>query len=167
MIALGTFLVPQDRQALWKALDLQRMWAAQYPRLFDEEDLRLATGRQGVRGFHFVDWLGAIIVSTITGYDALVSKYQYPRHARKRQVVAALGLTNVLRLRQPRFGGTQGPDLLMYRPDYSDFFFCEVKGPGDALRGRQNPYFRHLENETGRRIRLLRLGWAKEPRVGA
>lgn len=158
MKSLGSFAVPQARQDSWKALELQRSWAERYPRLFDDHDLRLAMS-QGKEGYHFAEWLGAIIVSTITGYDALVSKYQYPKHTHKRQVVAALGLTHVLRLKHPLFGGTQGPDLLMYRPDWSDFFFCEVKRPGDTLKPTQDRYFRYLESETRKPVRLLQLKW--------
>ena len=42
----------------------------------------------------------------------------------------------------------------------SDWFFCEVKGPGDALRPEQVRKFDALAAMTGRPVRLLRLRWA-------
>jgi hypothetical protein len=38
----------------------------------------------------------------------------------------------------------QCPDLLVYKPDFADWFFCEVKGPKDRLREEQIRYFRGL-----------------------
>ena len=157
---LGTLEIARALQARWKVRELQREWADRYPQLFDEQDLRLALGKQARFGFHFVEWLGAIAVSTISGYRALVAKYQYANHPAKRRVVSDLGLAQLLRQKHPTFGNTQGPDLLMYRPDGGDYFFCEVKGPGDVLKPRQTAYFQHLEVETGRPIRMLRLKWA-------
>ena len=53
------------------------------------------------------------------------------------------------------WGGTQGPDLLMYAPDFSDWFFCEAKGPRDTLSERQRDLFAALAQASGRAVRLV------------
>ena len=55
-----------------------------------------------------------------------------------------------------RFGSLQAPDLLMYAPDYSDWFFCEVKGPTDRLRSEQREYFEAIAELCGKKIGVLR-----------
>ena len=166
MKSIGTLAIAQRRQDEWKALELQRRFAQQYPHLFDAHDLTLALGAQGRKGYHFVEWLGAIVLHLATGYNALVSKYQYSKHSAKRQVIRSLGLSDLVRQRHPVYGNAQGPDLLMYRADLTDYFFCEIKGPDDALRNAQPAYFEHLERETGRPVQLLRFKWARG-RAGA
>lgn len=140
----------------WREGELQARWAQQFPMLFDADDLRLAIGKQGAAGFHLVEWLGAILAHHLTGWSALVSKYQLPSHRDKRAVVRRLGLTDLLLKRPARFGKTQGPDLLMFAPDFSDWMLVEVKGP-DSLRAKQPAYFDYLEKESGRPIRLIKI----------
>jgi hypothetical protein len=57
----------------------------------------------------------------------------------------------------PEFGTTQPPDLLMCAPDRSDYFFCEVKGPGDRLRSAQRAFFDALSEVSGKPIHMVRL----------
>ena len=59
-------------------------------------------------------------------------------------------------------GSIQGPDLLMYAPDMSDWFFCEVKGPGDRLRSQQMSKFEALTTASGKPVRLLHLKWTAD-----
>jgi hypothetical protein len=47
------------------------------------------------------------------------------------------------------FGRRQAPDLLVYAPDLSEFYFCEVKGPKDRLRPVQIEYFRAMAKAAG------------------
>ena len=159
MRLIGTFEVDRARRQAWQAGVLQGQWAAAYPQLFDDLDVQLATGPQGDAGYHFAEWLGAIILHHVTGYHSLIAKYQLPKHVAKRTVVRELGLANLLFRKHSEYGGTHGPDLLMYAPDRSAYFFCEVKGPGDALSPRQEKYFLHLEKETGSPIRMLKFKW--------
>ena len=58
-------------------------------------------------------------------------------------------------LRDRNQGRAQAPDLLMYAEDLSDWFFCEVKGPGDRLRDEQVRKFELLANMTSKPVRLL------------
>lgn len=53
------------------------------------------------------------------------------------------------------FSTMQGPDLLMYSPDESNFFFCEVKGPNDRLRPKQEKYFAAIAEAVAQQIELL------------
>jgi len=54
------------------------------------------------------------------------------------------------------FGGTQCPDLLVYSPDYSDWFFCEVKGPKDRIREPQRLFFEELFKVSGKEISIVK-----------
>ena len=164
MREIGPLEVDRARQRAWRAGRLQYLWAAAYPQLFDENDVRLATNGGGHASYHFVEWLGAIVMHHMTGYHALIAKYQLPSHKRKQSIVRELGLDELLLRKHGVFGGTHGPDLLMYAPDRSAYFFCEVKGPGDDISSRQRAYFLHLESETCKPIRILRFRWTPSAR---
>ncbi len=60
-------------------------------------------------------------------------------------------------------GNTEQLILLMYAPDMSDWFFCEVKGPGDRLRSEQMSKFEALAEVSGEPVRLMHLKWASDP----
>ena len=46
--------------------------------------------------------------------------------------------------------------MLVYQPDLSDWYFCEVKGPTDRLRPEQEEYFEALSQVSGKEIKILR-----------
>ena len=52
---------------------------------------------------------------------------------------------------------SQCPDLALYLPDFSDWFFCEVKGPTDRLSPAQKRYFSRLEDVSGKPVRSIKL----------
>ncbi len=52
----------------------------------------------------------------------------------------------------------------MYAPDLTDWFFCEVKGPGDRLRAAQRTKFVAIAKLTGKPVRVLRFKWAPRQR---
>ena len=58
----------------------------------------------------------------------------------------------------------QCPDLLVYHPDLSDWFFCEVKGPRDSLRPEQIELFREMEHTTGKDVYVVNFGELKNHR---
>jgi len=128
-------------------------WRQRFPHLFDDDDLRLAKSQPKN---HFCEWLGAIVLHQTTGYLSLVEKYEFATHPRKKEIVAQL-LPLAVRdaLRDRSHGRAQAPDLLMYAPDYSDWFFCEVKGPSDRLRDEQIRKFSRLADLTSKPVRLL------------
>ena len=52
------------------------------------------------------------------------------------------------------------PDVFAYAPDKSDFFFCEVKGPGDRLREPQVKYFQLLQEVSGKPVYTIKYNFA-------
>ena len=137
-----------------------REWYERYRGiLFDDDDLRLAESQSG---HHFYEWLGAVVMHQATGYHCLLQKYQFAAHPQKQEVLARLvppPLAAIFDGQVSRGEGgnrMQGPDLLMYAPDESVFFFCEIKGPNDDLRPKQVRFFESIAEATGQRIELLR-----------
>jgi hypothetical protein len=132
---------------------LQKEWAEKYPEIFDADDLRLALGPQKARN-HYFEWLGAVRLYEFTGYLSLVEKYDCRNHARKhhafRDIVGADVFSHVVL--------SKGcPDLLLYAPDRSDWFFCEIKGATDRLWERQLVRFKNLCQFTQKRLLLLNI----------
>ena len=151
---IGTVEFKLEQRAEFAAGPLRRRWRRQYSHLFDTQDAVLAENQPA---YHFYEWLAAIILHHSTGYRSLVGKYQFENHPRKRAVVAKVLSPTVCGLLDSRstWGRTQGPDLLMYAPDFSDWFFCEAKGPRDTLGERQRGFFSALAEVSGRAIRLV------------
>jgi hypothetical protein len=145
---------------VWKAFragELAREWAGHYPDIFDELDLEYALN-QGPHGYHFHEWLGAIVLYHATGYMSLVEAFQFKKHAEKRKLFEAIVPKPVIEfVYGPNETGVQCPDLFLYRPDHSDWFFCEVKGPTDRLSEKQKAYFQRLAEVSGRPVRLMKL----------
>ena len=52
--------------------------------------------------------------------------------------------------------------MLVYTPNRSDWFFCEVKGPRDKLRGAQAAFFRELSKRSGKPIRMVNIRYVDE-----
>jgi hypothetical protein len=59
---------------------LSGQWYAQYPGLFDEQDLRMARTQWDK---HFYEWLAAIHLFQREGACSMVEKYDQPSHVRK------------------------------------------------------------------------------------
>lgn len=131
-------------------------WAKTYPMLFDEDDLRIAEN-QTEMGYHFYEWLAAVLIYHSHGLFSLVEKYQFASHPRKQDKVDKLVEPRIAELirSHPDYGNAQCPDLLVYNPDHSDWFFCEVKGPADRLRSEQAEFFRALADLSGKPINLV------------
>jgi hypothetical protein len=162
IIDIGTIEILPSQKELWQGGRLAAEWAHRFPDLFDEQDLALAES-QGPRGYHFVEWLGAIVLHHTTGYLSLVQKYEFAVHHRKQEIVRQLLPADVLPVLRDRaeYGRAQAPDLLMYAPDLSDWFFCEVKGPRDRLRAEQMAKFEALAQLSGKPVRLLQVKWPR------
>jgi hypothetical protein len=94
------------------------------------------------------------------GYLSLIEQYEFKKaHERKQTVIKGLLPPKVLTsvtVHKHCFGGVQCPDLLTYSPDYSDWFFCEVKGPRDRLQESQSQFFEELARVSGKQIRVVR-----------
>ena len=125
---------------------LRDTWFARYHGCcFDDDDLRIAANQPQN---HFFEWLAAINVYNAMGLHALVEKFESKHtHPRKFEIFEKLmgpdTLKFVLDYGTDDFGGTGCPDLLLYQPDLSDWFFCRDQGthgslhapPGAVLRG--------------------------------
>ena len=133
-------------------------WKAAYPMIFDHDDLRIAT-TQAQHGYHYFEWLSAILLFHTTGMLSLVEKYAFRSHERKRGIVERLcdADTAQFLFRNGIEAHVQCPDLLVYRPDLSDWFFCEVKGPDDRIRDNQLAWFPELERVTGKKVYLVQI----------
>ena len=65
-------------------------------------------------------------------------------------------LTLLSRDKDRGYGGTQGPDLFVYKPDATDWFFVEVKGLTDRMRAPQKKLFEELGRVSGRAVRVAK-----------
>ena len=143
----------------WKSGELFEEWFKMFPELFDHMDFE-NTVNMAAYGYKFVDWLSAITVYECLGYLSLVEGYEFNNHERKQKVIKSLLPKAVLEIIQlPRAERkAQCPDLLCYSPDYSDWFFCEVKGPGDNLSENQDALFGRLYKASNKKpIQLIKL----------
>jgi hypothetical protein len=144
------------QRELFRGRNLASEWFKSYPQIFDKDDLRLAKSQPR---YHFFEWLGAIILFNNTTCLSLVEQYQFPSHKRKRKMLADVVPDNVFKLitsHKEAFGSVQCPDLLVYNPANKDWFFCEVKGPGDKLGTKQSQFFDALEQVSQKPIRIMR-----------
>lgn len=169
------FVFPFDpsERALFTAEDspLPVRWARRYSRLFDDDDVRIATNQAPASrgGFHYFEWRAAILLYEATGMLSLIESYQGLKHRRKQQVLRRL-LTEEQRtliLNVNRAHKAQAPDLLVYNEDYSTYFFCEVKGPGDRLRPPAATFSAAISKSCGVPVvitRFVRLDKLARPR---
>jgi len=109
-------------------------------------------------GYHYFEWLAAILIYHTTGMLSLVEKYEFKTHKRKRKVLLKLTSSKIFKyiINRGNEGHIQCPDLLVYTSDYQDWFFCEVKGPTDRIRPEQTEFFRELSEVTGRDIKFVK-----------
>jgi hypothetical protein len=140
----------ESQRDRFRSGELVRIWARQYSKIFDKDDIRITSKQPN---YHFFEWLAAITIYNSTGYLSLVEKYEFQNHKNKQRVLRKL-MTNDA-MAQIYLHGAQCPDLLAYSPDYKNWFFCEVKGPRDKLRKEQVRYFEKLYKATGKRTYLI------------
>jgi len=146
----GTILFTEEQRKKFRSGELVKEWAKMYKEFFDEDDVRITLKQNS---FHFFEWVAAVIIYTSTGYLSLVEKYQLKRHQRKQKILGKLFSDEIIE--KIRSVNIQCPDLLCYRPDFKDCFFCEVKGLRDKIRLVQEERFRELRLVTGKEIYLI------------
>jgi hypothetical protein len=115
---------------------LARQWLQQYPNVFDEDDLRLTVNQPKN---HFCEWFAAIHLFQREGAHSLVEKYVFQNHPKK---VACLASLLSARERKTLDAireayAVQPPDLFVFVPKTTRYWFAEVKGPGDRLSAKQ------------------------------
>jgi hypothetical protein len=153
----GTFAYDPAERQWFRSGRLWEAWYQRYPRIFDSDDLRLASN-QAELGYHFFEWLAAIQVFRNTGYLSLVEKYQFDNHPQKKEVLKKLASTELHKAIQycKTKKGVQCPDLLAYSVDCSDWQFYEVKGDEDRISKCQREQFQTLLEITKKPVRLIR-----------
>ena len=153
---VAKFVTHPDHHQLFRSKELVINWARTYPMIFDDDDLRIAEN-QAELGYHFHEWLAAVLLYHSFGYFSLIEQYQFKKHKRKQAVLKELTQPNVIEFMgyHPEFGRVQCPDLLVYKPDMSDWYFCEVKGPKDRLREDQIKFFHELSQVSKKGIRVV------------
>jgi len=99
-----------------------------------------------------------VILHELTGFHALVTRYQEPRAIRKRRLLTELASPALAALLTgpDRPGKAQGPDLIMVDPvDTSRWFFCETKKTGEGFTNSQRAFFPEIARRSGRPIHVL------------
>jgi hypothetical protein len=144
------FIFTQEQQIRFRSGDLMLDWSERYPMLFDGRDVAICRNQPD---YHFFEWLGAVVLYEATGYLSLIEKYETKSHPRKldvfRSSVSPDVFDHVLNNR------TGVPDLFAYKADYSDWFFCEIKGGRDTLRDHQVARFREIASISGKQVAIL------------
>ena len=140
----------ESQRDRFRSGELVRIWARQYPKIFDKDDIRITRKQPN---YHFFEWLAAITIYNSTGYLSLIEKYEFKNHEKKQRILKKL-MTNE-QVVQIYLHGAQCPDLLAYASDYKEWFFCEVKGSRDKLRKEQISYFEELYKLTGKRTYVI------------
>jgi hypothetical protein len=74
----GDFEVNPKQRERFKSGELWQRWSEKYPYLFDADDVRIAC-TQAHLGYHFYEWLAAILVYHTTGYLSLIEALACPR----------------------------------------------------------------------------------------
>ena len=146
----------------FKSGELYEEWFRVFPELFDEDDIRVAR-TQAKLGAHYFEWLSALTVYQSLGYLSLIESYEFKVQKRQQKIINDLLPPDVLEIVQLPYDQrkAQCPDLLCFKPDYTDWFFCEVKGPTDKLRDEQREYFSLISSVSKKPIQVIKLRWRK------
>lgn len=148
----------EAQRDLFRSGELRERWFTQYQGVcFDEADLEIARNQPKN---HFFEWLGAVFWNNALGWNCAVEKFEYSYHPSKfasfRRVVPADVRQFVSEEKSAAFGETQCPDLLVFEPTGSDWFFCETKGEKEGFTTHQIAYFKSLSERTNKRIKVVR-----------
>ncbi len=156
-ITYATFKTTDAHREYFSKGNLVEDWSRMYPFLFDAHDTQIALNQRHL-GYHYYEWFAAILLYHTRGLLSLVEAYAYKSHERKRKILETLVTGNILEFIASRGISSfkQCPDLLVYAPDRSEWFFCEVKGPQDKLQKNQIVLFNELEQISGKRICIVK-----------
>ena len=157
---LGSFIITKRQQELYKAGTVWNDWLIQYPELFDEKDRQLFRN-QAHFGYGFVESLSIIFLHNATGYIPIFGSYGWGTQEYKNNLVKELVSEETWGLiMSQKKHRSQPPDLFAYAPDKTNYFFCEVKGPGDRLRETQIQYFQLLQEVSGKPVYTIKYKYA-------
>lgn len=129
-------------------------WLQQYPDLFDADDLRL-TKTQPKN--HFYEWFAAIHLFERDGAHSLVEQYVYKTHPTKMaKLVSLLSLDQRTILDGIRkTHAVQLPDLFVFVPNSTRYWFAEVKGPRDRVSEKQAASHNAITRELGVSVEII------------
>jgi hypothetical protein len=164
----GEIKYNQNQKDRYKNKELPRKWFKQYPNIFDEDDLRI-TQKQAEDGYHFYEWLTAVVLFEQFGLLSLVEQYQFKNHLVKQSIlnkILSKDLFELITNHSENFGNVQCPDLFVYKPDLSDWFIVEVKGDRDKLRDNQRRFFSVLSENTNKPVYVVNVKRTNEEIVG-
>jgi hypothetical protein len=151
----GTVPFSYEQRERFRHGELREEWYRKYPELFDERDLEIAINQPR---YHFFEWLAAIVVYESTGFPSLIEQYEFKAHPQKRSILRKILPDSVFQLvtnHSENFTYVQNPDLFVYSLDHAEWFFYEVKGPGDRISASQSRYFTELYNRTLKPIKII------------
>jgi hypothetical protein len=89
------------------------------------------------------------------GYYSINKNYECPDHAAKQGLLRRLVSEETFRFLvnpHPVYGEGLCPELLLYKPDQSDWCFCTVQGPKGSLQYEQARYWQELIAVSGKKI---------------
>ena len=153
---IGTYQYREEQRGRFKSGELIEEWYKTYPDIFDEEDLRIAEHQSR---YHFFEWLAAIIIFQTYGFLSLVEQYEFKKHKRKQDILRGIldpDLFDLVTNRKGRSPLVQCPDLFCYSRDWSDWFFCEVKGPNDSFKEAPTAFFNELSRRSQNPVRVIK-----------
>ena len=102
-----------------------------------------------------------IFLFNATGYHSIFGGYGLGTHPQKNMLVKSLVSEKTWEfILDKSTSHPMPPDVFAYTPDRSDYFFCEVKGPGDHLRDTQARYFQALQELSGKPVYTVKYGFA-------
>jgi hypothetical protein len=154
------FTFSRQERTRFKAGHLVRQWAEQYPFLFGPEDVEVALAHDGKGSGVFFEWVSAVRLYETRGYYCAMKDYASPLQHSKHEIVRTLCGEEAAVFMAEADAKSQFPDLLVYTPDHSEWFFCEVKGPGDTVRKSEETFFPKLAERTAAGIFLVTLSLA-------
>ena len=162
---IGPIYAHRSEAALWRDGTLKAQWAEKYPEIFDEDDnsfFRRQPTRHYFEAYAAIWWRSQGYYSLIERYDNKTPKHKHPRKAHIFHQLVSSSQYERWWAAKKAYTKTGPPDLLLYKPDLSDWFLCEVKGPTDWVRQPQRSFWLELENILGKRVRVLHVEWSQE-----
>lgn len=134
LVQARSFYFHERQRQRFRDGSLVAEWLGRYPDLFDEDDARILTSAHQ-RRYHFCEALTAVLLHESLGMRSLLEKYSALSHPGKRKILREVLPATVADWVDGNQDGQ--PDLFSYMPGGGDWFFCKVKGPGDAVMPKQ------------------------------
>ncbi len=151
----ATFITSDAHREYFSKGNLVEEWSRMYSFLFDNQDSQIALNQRHL-GYHYYEWLAAILLYHTRGFLSLVETYSFKSHEHQWKILETLVSGDTMDFIASKGVGnvTQCPDLLVYTPNRKEWFFCEVKGPKDKLRKKQIDFFHELERVSDKKLIL-------------